>query len=76
MLCGVLSALTIFIYLSHMCLKSGYQIDDPNLKLEGVGLSFNVLPKALMMLPLPNLWVFIFFLTMTLLAIDSQFGVL
>ena len=74
--CGLLSALTIFIYMSHLCLQSGFSIDDPSLKLSGAELSFNVLPKALMMLPLPNLWVFIFFSTMVLLAIDSEFGLL
>lgn len=34
-LCGLLSALTIFIYLSHFCLESGYQIGDPRLSIEG-----------------------------------------
>ena len=29
-----------------------------------------------MMLPLPNLWVFIFFLAMVLLGIDSEFGLM
>ena len=35
-LCGLLSALTIFIYLSHFCLESGYTIDDPSLELSGL----------------------------------------
>lgn len=73
-LCGLLSALTIFIYLSHFCLMNGMTIDDPNLSISGFELSFNVLPKALMLLPLPNFWVFIFFTTMVLLGIDSEFG--
>jgi len=34
-------------------------------------LSFNVLPKALLMLPMANLWLFIFFFAMVLLGIDS-----
>lgn len=70
-LCGLLSALTIFIYLSHFCELSGYQIDDPSLQLSGLELSFNVLPKALLLLPLPNLWLFIFFFAMVLLGVDS-----
>ena len=70
-LCGLLSALTIFIYLSHFCIESGYQIDDPALKLSGLELSFNVLPKALLLLPMANLWLFIFFFAMVLLGIDS-----
>jgi len=35
-LCGLLSALTIFIYLSHFCVESGYSIDDPRLQLSGL----------------------------------------
>lgn len=73
---GILSALTIFIYLSHFCLKSGYSIDDPALNLSGLDLSFNVLPKALLLLPLPNLMIFIFFLAMVLLGVDSEFGLI
>lgn len=33
--CGLLSAMTIFIYLSHFCLKSGYTIGDPRLSISG-----------------------------------------
>ena len=70
-LSGLLSALTIFIYLSHFCMESGYNIGDPALQLSGLELSFNVLPKALLLLPMPNLMIFIFFLAMVLLGIDS-----
>ena len=69
--CGILSALTIFIYLAHFCLVSGYEMGDPRLKLAGLELSLNVLPKALFLLPFPNFWLFIFFLTLVLLGIDS-----
>jgi SNF family Na+-dependent transporter len=75
-ICGLLSAMTIFIYLSHFCVLSGYEIGDPSLSLAGMELSFNVLPQALLLLPLPNLWLFIFFLAMVLLGIDSQFGMM
>jgi SNF family Na+-dependent transporter len=34
-LCGILSALTIFIYLSHFCLINGLTIGDPSLKISG-----------------------------------------
>lgn len=70
-LIGLLCALTIFIYLSHFCKESGYDIDDPRLELSGLELSFNVIPKALLLLPMPNFWIFIFFFAMVLLAIDS-----
>lgn len=33
--CGLLSAMTIFIYLSHFCLKSGFTIGDPRLSISG-----------------------------------------
>lgn len=54
----------------------GISIDHPSLTLGGPELSFNVLPKALAMLPMPNLWIFVFFITMVLLGIDSFFGML
>jgi neurotransmitter:Na+ symporter, NSS family len=73
---GLLSALTIFIYLSHFCLLEGLQIDDPKLNLSGMELAFNVLPKALLLLPLPNFWLLVFFLAMVLLGIDSEFGLM
>lgn len=34
-LCGLLSALTIFIYLSHFCTLNGYAIGDPQLNISG-----------------------------------------
>ena len=36
LLSGILSAMTIFIYLSHFCLKSGFSIDDPSIQLSGM----------------------------------------
>jgi SNF family Na+-dependent transporter len=74
--CGLLSAITIFIYLSHFCFEAGIDITQAGLTLSGPELSFSVLPKALALLPMPNLWIFIFFITMVLLGIDSQFGML
>ena len=35
-----------------------------------------MLPKALLMLPMPNLWIFVFFSAMVLLGIDSEFGLM
>lgn len=34
-LCGLLSALTIFIYLSHFCLINGLTIGDPSINISG-----------------------------------------
>jgi SNF family Na+-dependent transporter len=76
LVCGLLSAVTIFSYLSHFCVEAGLDINDPGLTLGGPELSFSVLPKALALLPLPNMWIFVFFITMVLLGIDSQFGMI
>ena len=70
-ICGLLSAITVFVYLSHFCLELGIDINHPGLTLSGPELSFSVLPKALALLPMPNLWIFIFFITMVLLGIDT-----
>lgn len=69
--CGLLSAMTVFVYLSHFCLQQGLTIDDPSIRLSGPELSFNVFPKALAILPFPNLFLFIFFIAMVFLGIDS-----
>jgi hypothetical protein len=34
-LCGLLSSTTIFMYLSHFCLESGLDINNPGLHLSG-----------------------------------------
>ena len=62
------------MYLGHFCQEASLKITD--LKLDGVELSFNVFPKALAILPLPNLWVFCFFLAMIFLGIDSEFAII
>ena len=75
-ICGMLSAMTIFIYLSHFCGEIGIDINDPALNISGPELVFNVFPKALASLPFPNLFIFVFFATMVLLGIDSEFGLM
>ena len=72
--CGVLCSLNIFMYLGHFSQELGVEIDD--LQLSGPELSFNIFPKALAILPWPNLWVFFFFMAMVFLGIDSEFGYL
>ena len=72
--CGMLCALNIFMYLGHFCQEQGIPIDS--LKLVGPELSFNIFPKALSILPFPNLWVLLFFIAMVLLGVDTEFGYL
>ena len=72
--CGMLCALNIFMYLGHFCEE--YNLDINNLTLLGPELSFNIFPKALAILPWPNLWALCFFIAMVFLGIDSEFGYL
>jgi SNF family Na+-dependent transporter len=65
----MLSALNIFMYLGHFCLQQNISIHE--IALSGPSLSFNIFPKALAILPWPNLWVLLFFITMVFLGIDS-----
>lgn len=72
--CGMLAAFNVFMYLGHFCYVLNLNIKD--LALSGTSLSFNIFPKALAILPWSNMWVFLFFITMVLLGIDSEFGYL
>lgn len=74
LLCGMLAAFNVFMYLGHFC--NSLNLDIRDLTLSGTSLSFNIFPKALAILPWPNLWIFLFFVTMVLLGIDSEFGYL
>ena len=67
--CGMMCALNIFMYLGHFCQE--YNLDIHNLTLLGPELSFNIFPKALAILPWPNVWVLFFFIAMVFLGIDS-----
>jgi len=70
----MLCALNVFMYLGHFTSELGIRIDE--LTLSGPELSFNIFPKALSILPFPNLWIILFFVSMVLLGIDSEFAFL
>jgi len=72
--CGILSGLIIFMYVGHFCFEKGLEISS--LTLKGIDLAFNILPKAISILPWPNLWLFIFCIVLVLLGIDTMFGFL
>lgn len=74
LICGVLSGLIIFMYVGHFCFERGLEISQ--LTLHGPDLAFNILPKAIGILPWPNLWLFIFCIVLVLLGIDTMFGFL
>ena len=71
---GLLASVIIFGYLGYFCQKYGKDMND--LQIGGKGLVFITIPACLSTMYLPNLWIFIFFLTMVLIGIDSQFGLL
>ena len=72
--CGMLCAINVFMYLGHFCKMEG--VDLHTLNLSGPELSFNIFPKALSILPWCNLWIILFFLCMVFLGIDTMFGAL
>lgn len=73
-LSGILSALIVFGYIGFFSHTSGIAIED--LPLSGPSLVFITYPASLAMMPFPRFWLFLFFLTMILLGIDSQLALL
>jgi solute carrier family 6 amino acid transporter-like protein 5/7/9/14 len=72
LVCGMLCALNIFIYLGHFSSMIGVPIQE--ITLSGPEICFNIFPKALAILPFPRIWLFLFFVTMVLLGIDTMIG--
>lgn len=70
--CGLLCASNIFIYLGHFSHLIGVNIHE--ITLQGPEICFNIFPKALAILPFPRVWLFLFFVTMVLLGIDTMIG--
>ena len=71
---SLLATLIVFGYMGYFSNISGIPIDQ--LPLSGPSLIFVTYPASLAMMPFPRFWIFIFFLTMVLLTIDSQIGLL
>ena len=71
-LTGILASLIIFGYLGYFCTK--YDLEIQNLQIAGPGLLFITFPACLSTMIWPNLWVTLFFFTMVLLGIDTQFA--
>lgn len=72
MLCGVLSAISVFCYVGYLANYLNVSIDE--IEMSGAELCFVVFPMALKLMPLSNIWAILFFLMMLTLGIDSMFG--
>lgn len=70
----MIAAIVIFSYLGFLSELTNIPISD--LPLAGPDLVFITYPAALTLLPYPRVWIFFFFLTLILIGIDSQFGIL
>uniref|UniRef100_A0A8C4R0W4 Uncharacterized protein n=1 Tax=Eptatretus burgeri TaxID=7764 RepID=A0A8C4R0W4_EPTBU len=67
-----ISGLVIFSVLGFMAKEQG--VDIATVADHGPGLVFVVYPRAVTMMPLPGLWAVLFFITLLLLGIDSEFA--
>ncbi|OAF64156.1 hypothetical protein A3Q56_08142, partial [Intoshia linei] len=54
-------------------MASDLNVDISEVVASGPGLTFIIYPRAILMLPYPNLWTIIFFIMMFFLGLDSQF---
>lgn len=69
---GMLASFVIFGYLGYFSKK--YDIPMEELQVQGPGLVFITIPACISTMMYPNLWVMIFFFTLILIGIDTQFG--
>ena len=71
-LTGILASLVVFSYLGYFSHISNTNINE--LPIEGADLVFVTYPAALSHLPLPRFWIFLFFLNLIFLGIDTLFA--
>ncbi len=71
-LTGMIAAVVIYSYLGFLSELTNTPIKE--LPISGPDLVFITYPAALSLLPYPRLWIFLFFFTLILIGIDSQFG--
>ena len=73
-LTGLLAAVVIFSYLGFFSKQTNVSIDE--LPLNGPELIFLSFPASLDLLPFTRFWLFLFFFSMILIGIDSQFALI
>ncbi|XP_060556621.1 sodium- and chloride-dependent glycine transporter 1-like [Ruditapes philippinarum] len=69
---GIYSGVVVFSVIGFLSKETGTSIDE--LPFSGAGLAFIAYPEALSRLPVPHAWSILFFLTLVLVGIDTQFG--
>ena len=67
-------AAIVFGFLGYYTSHTGIAFED--LAISGPDLLFITYPQILQTIPFPNFWCIIFFLTVVLLGIDSQFAMI
>ncbi|XP_053379035.1 sodium- and chloride-dependent glycine transporter 1-like [Mercenaria mercenaria] len=70
---AIFGGIVVFSVLGFLSKETGTPLDK--LPFSGAGLAFIAYPEALSRLPAPNLWSVLFFVTLVLVGIDTQFGV-
>ncbi|CAN9501807.1 unnamed protein product [Ophioblennius macclurei] len=68
---SVVAGVAIFSVLGYMTYEQGVDISE--VAASGPGLAFIVYPRAVAMMPMPQVWSVCFFLMIILLGLDSQF---
>ncbi|XP_061168949.1 sodium- and chloride-dependent glycine transporter 2-like [Saccostrea echinata] len=71
---SIFGGFAIFTIVGYMAHVAGKPVDK--VVQAGPGLAFLVYPEALSLLPLPNVWAVLFFLTLFTVGLDSQFTTL
>jgi len=73
-LTSIISGLAVFSILGNLAKQQGVPVSE--VVSSGSGLAFITFPEALAQLPLPQLWIVMFFFMLYLLGLDSQFALI
>ncbi|KAL4221322.1 hypothetical protein ACF0H5_019583 [Mactra antiquata] len=70
---AIYGGIIVFSVLGFLSKETGTPMDK--LPFSGAGLAFIAYPEALSRLPAPNVWAVLFFVTLALVGVDTQFGI-